>query len=174
MGECNYYLKARFKNAKAAGAAESRLAALLAEGEGAYRHWQDSRQWGVPRPPAADFWAVFRERFPLVVGYLKELAGTRDWFNGLAGHLGCLVDPHRDRKGHRSASLVRSGDLLLLQLNMIWHGTDMGLLERDCREDLGAVGVGSLPEENFDWDEDSDLEEAARDPDFDPFEAIRV
>jgi hypothetical protein len=69
--------------------------------------------------------------------------------------------------------LVRSGDLLLLQLNMIWHATEMGLLERYCCEDLGAVAVGSLSEEDLDLDEDSDLEDA-HDPDLDPFEAIRV
>jgi hypothetical protein len=174
MGECNYYLKARFKDAAAAGAAEPRLTALLAEGEGAYDYWQGSRRWDGPDVPAAEFWAGFRQRFPLTVGYLKELAGIPDWDNGLAGHLGCLVDP-RPGRPHPGASLVREGDLLLLRLDMIWHFTDMGLLERYCRDELGAVGVGSASEEDFDMDEDSDLEDdTARDPNFDPFEGIWV
>jgi hypothetical protein len=38
MGECNFYLKARFKTAKQARAAMPRLTALLAEGEVAYKY----------------------------------------------------------------------------------------------------------------------------------------
>jgi hypothetical protein len=50
----------------------------------------------------------------------------------------------------------------------------MGLLERYYRDDLRAVAAGSVSEEDLDLDEDSELEELDRDPDFDPFEAIWV
>jgi hypothetical protein len=166
MGECNYYLKARFTDEAAAATAEDPLVALLAEGEGAYDYWQGSRRWDPPEVPADEFWAGFRKRFPLTTGYLKELVGIPEWDNGLAGQLGCLVDPRRGSKGHPSALLVRSGDVLQLRLNMIWHATEMGLLERYCR-DLGATAVRSLSEENLDRLADNES-------DFDPFDAIWV
>jgi hypothetical protein len=173
MGECNYYLKARFKDSEAAAFAVPRLSALLAEGERAYQYWQGSRRFNGPTVPDSAFWAGFRERFPLVIGYLRELAGRTDWGNGLSGHLGCLVDPRPKGLLDHRASLVQSGDLLLLQLNLIWHGTDMGLLEHYCWADLGAIAVGSVSEEDLDVDEDSDLDEdAPRKPGIDPFEAI--
>jgi hypothetical protein len=174
MGECNYYLKARFDGSTAAAAAEPRLAALLAEGEGAYHYWQGSRPWNGPSISADEFWAGFREQFPQVIGYLKDLAGIPDWNNGLAGHLGCLVSPSSYRRLEPRASLVRSGDLMLLQLNSIWHCTDMGLLERYCEEDLGAIGVGSISEEAFDLLVGTDLEDVANDPNFDPFKFLEV
>ena len=95
MGECNVYLKARFPTAKRAAAAVPRLSELLGQGEAARDYWQNSRP-GSPlrergwQPPSAEvFWAGFRERFPLVHGYLRALADTPDWNNGLAGHLSC-------------------------------------------------------------------------------------
>lgn len=174
MGECNYYLKARFADENDAASAEPRLAQLLAEGEGAYAYWQDSRRRNRRVGSAAKFWTGFRERFPLTFGYLKELGGISDWDDGLAGHLGNLVDPRPDREPRPRASLIQSDDLLLLQLDQIWHFTDMGLLERYCREDLGAIAVGSISEEELYLDEDSDLEEWSRGTDSDPFEAICV
>src|SRR4051794_13554688 len=100
MGECNYYLKARFASAEKAKEAEPRLIELLAEGEKAYRFWQGSRPLFGGRsnpnhvvPTAARFWQVFRERFPLTYRYLGTLAGIEHWNNGLAGELS-LVDPH--------------------------------------------------------------------------------
>ncbi len=173
MGECNYYLKARFRSAGDAVAAQPRLVALLAEGEQAYDFWQHSRRWDGPKLSADEFWAGFRGRFPLVVGYLRALAGTPDWDNGLSGHLGCLVDPGLGRQ-HPAATLVRDDGLLLLRLNMIWHFTDMGLLERYCREELGAVAVGSISDEQLESDLGSELEDPLAMPDVDPFEAIWV
>jgi hypothetical protein len=92
---------------------------------------------------------VFRFQFPLVCHYLAERNGIEDWDNGLAGTLGQLVDPQRERRWAPSASLTRRDRLLLLQLNGIWHCSDMLLLERFCILDLDAVAVGSISEEQF-------------------------
>jgi hypothetical protein len=167
MGEANYYLKARFRSPEEAEAARPRLAALLAEGEKAYEYWQGSRPFSNRsdpkwQPPSAElFWKTFRLRYPLVYDYLRDLAGTPDWNNGLAGCLD-LVDPRDERR----ALLFRDGDTLFLRLNDIWHCADMSLLERYCRADLGAVGAGSVSDEHFDPDEYGE--------DFDPFLAIDV
>jgi hypothetical protein len=170
MGEANYYLKARFQSDQQAEAARPRLAELLAEGEKAYRYWQDSRSFFSPdpkwQPPSVEmFWKTFWARYPLVCRYLRRLAGTLDWNNGLAGWLGCLVDPRNERR----VSLFRVADTLFLRLNSIWHGTQMDLLERYCREDLGALGAGSVSDEDFDLEEDE-----GEDEDFDPFLVIDV
>jgi hypothetical protein len=156
-----------------------RLTALLAEGERAYDFWQEtrSREWVRPLPArqpapaevrqqAEQFWGEFRGRFPLVFDYLGDLAGTEDWVNGLAGHLD-LVDPSRERKHEPSASLAQRGSELHLQLNGIWHFSDLRLLERFCEEELGAVATGNVSEEDFD-------EAAFGDPHFDPFAHIRL
>ncbi len=169
MGECNYYLKARFATAAGAKAARSRLAALMAEGEQAYGYWQAERTRGMPRnlPTAKAFWAAFRERFPRVREYLAKLDGIKDWNNGLAGQLGMLIAPRRRRR-EPSASLVCEGDLLYLRMNGIWHGSDLRLLERYCKVVLSAVAVGSASA--YPDDEDDEVDE---DPD-EPFDFIDV
>lgn len=160
MGECNYFFKARFANAEEAKASELRLAELLAEGEKAYLFWQESRPSFLRNDPnrlpqsSDTFWRVFRVRFPLTVRYLGDLADIEDWNNGLAGQLGSLVDPKGDGALEPNASLRRNDVLLLLQLNGIWHCSDMTLLEQYCLEDLGAVRAGSISDEEFDSDED--------------------
>ena len=169
MGECNYYLKARFANEEEARSAEPRLAELLAEGEKAYSYWQGSRSFFGPidpnrAPMTADlFWQLFYERFPLTMRYLGDLAGIDDWNNGLAGYLS-LVDPHLPRRFQPRALLRRQEDLLLLQLNNVWHFSDMTLLERYCLGELGAVAAESISEERL-----GPLYEGC-----DPFDAIRV
>jgi hypothetical protein len=172
VGECNYYMKARFEDEAAARDARPRLAALLAEGEQAYRYWQDARQVDDPELSADDFWTEFRERFPLTTGYLGELAGVEDWDDELVGHLGSLVDPV-PRQQTPSAQLTQEDDVLLLQLNMIWHFSDLGLLERFCFLVLDAVAVGSVSDETV---EDLFTEQTGREmePGFDPFDAIWV
>lgn len=172
MGECNYYLKARFRDVDSAADARPRLAELLAEGERAYTYWQATRQVDDPQMSAVEFWTGFRERFPLTTSYLGELDGVEDWDDELVGHLGSLVD--LGRTGPRaSATLTQDGDLLLLQLNMIWHFSDLGLLERYCFLELDALGVGSVSDETV---EDLFAEQTGRDPPpgFDPFDAIWV
>src|ERR1041384_3593125 len=139
MGQCNYYLKARFREPKAALVAMHPLTELLAEGDRAYHYWQGSRPLLGERPTAEAFWAGFREQFPRVCRYLGGLVGIADWDNGLAGLLGCLVDSTRP-----GATLTRSGDLLLLTLEDIWHFTQMTLLERYLKDELGAVAADSL------------------------------
>lgn len=172
MGECNYYLKARFRDEGVAAEARPRLAALLMEGEQAYNYWQAARQGDEPEMSADDFWAGFREQFPLTTGYLGELAGVEDWDDELVGHLGNLVDPNSTAPSP-PAILTQDGDLLLLQLNMIWHFSDMGLLERYCVVDLGAMAVGSISDETV---AEVMSEQTGREiePDFDPFDAIWV
>jgi hypothetical protein len=180
LGECNYYLKARFPTAAQAAAALPRMCDLLAQGEAAYEYWQNSRPsaheeepgWQLPSPEV--FWGGFRERFPLVYRYLQELAGTPDWNNDLAGQLSCMVDPRDSRTIDPRASLVREGDILLLKLSGIWHYAEMGLLERYCLEDIGAVAVGSISEEDFEWDEDEDEDEQEGPEDWELFEAIEL
>jgi hypothetical protein len=164
VGECNNYLKARFEDEPAARDARPRLAALLAEGERAYRFWQDSRQADEPE--------VSVPNFPLTTDYLGELAGVEDWDDGLVGHLGSLVDPV-PRPQTPSAQLTQEDDVLLLQLNMIWHFSDLGLLERFCFLVLDAVAVGSVSDETV---EDLFTEQTGREmePGFDPFDAIWV
>src|SRR5262249_11800312 len=144
MGECNFYLKARFATDQAARAAVPRLVALLAEGERACRFWQDRRCRRFPDPPerrpqvAPQFWAEFRSQFPLVCEYLAERNGIEDWSNGLAGQMGVLVDPARERHWLPSAEVVCCGAVLFLQLNSIWHCSDTRPLERFC------AGLGAL------------------------------
>jgi hypothetical protein len=174
LGECNYYLKARFPTAERATAAVPRLSELLGQGEAARDYWQNSRpSWlreGGRQPPSAEvFWAGFRERFPLVYRYLRELADTPDWNNGLAGQLSCMVDPRVPQRGDPRASLIQERDTLLLKLSGIWHFAEMGRLERYCLEDLGAVAAGSISEEDL---ERYDDEEAPEDWEF--FEAIEM
>lgn len=163
MGECNFYLKARFASPAGARAAVPRLSALLAEGESAYHYWQSLRGPAATSaaPPADQFWAVFRSRFPHTCEYLGDLNGSADWNNGLAGQLGMLVDPQRPRWGQPSASLSCEDDALYLRLNGIWHMSDLHLLERFCVTVLDAVAVGSAsaypdevesdPDEPFDF-----------------------
>jgi hypothetical protein len=159
VGECNYYLKARFSSIERAEAAVPILCELLGQGERARAYWQESRP-RIPRtsgsePPSPEaFWAGFRQRFPLVYSYLRELADTPDWNNGLAGQLSCLVDPKIPRHGDPGASLDREDRVLLLKLGGIWHCAELGRLERFFLEDLGAVAVGSVSEEDFDLDEE--------------------
>lgn len=174
MGECNYYLKARFATAERAAAAIPPLSGLLRQGEAAQDYWQNSRpripQRSGSEPPSAEvFWAGFRDRFPLVHAYLGELADTPDWNNGLAGQLSALVDPRVQRDGDPSASLTQEDDVLLLKLGGIWHCAELIRLERFFLEDLGAAAVGSVSEEDFESEEGG---EALEDWEF--FEAIEV
>ena len=158
MGHCNYYLKARFSTADAVTAAEPRLAELLAEGEKASNYWQGSRgilgqidpNWALPT--SKTFWRTFRERFPLTVRYLGGLAGIDDWNDGLAGHLE-LVDPQNPGRSWQGAMLRREGKLLLLQLNNIWHYSELTLLDQYCLDELGAIGVCHISEQDLDWEE---------------------
>jgi hypothetical protein len=159
LSERDFYLKARFATVQQAAAAMPRLRELLRQGEAAYLYWQDLRpgahgsQAGRQPANAETFWAGFRQRFPLVHRYLRELADTPDWNNGLAGQLSCMavsLDPPQSKP---FAALVHEGVLLLLKLCDIWHLAEMGRLERYCREDLGAVAVGSMSEDDLDWDE---------------------
>jgi hypothetical protein len=177
VGECNFYLKARFRTDAEARAAEPRLLALLSEGEDAYHFWQDAREGYFQRhrrhspleetehQEAIQFWAEFRARFPLVCDYLGELVGTDDWYNGLAGHLS-LVDPQRPRQFRPLASLIRRGPLLLLQLNDVWHCSSMELLERYCVT-VGAVAARGRSESEYEIG-------ACGDPSFDPFALILI
>jgi hypothetical protein len=152
VGEANYYLKARFPSEQQAEAAKPRLIELLAEGDKACDFWQDSDdpmrrddpKWQAPS--AESFWKTFRARYPLVYRYLRHLTGTPNWKYELEEWLRCFVD-------ERQVSLVRVADTLFLQLNDTWHFSQLDLLERYCREDLGAVGVGWKSEEDFDFDE---------------------
>lgn len=179
MGECNYYLKARFPTAERAGMAIPRLTELLGQGEAAYEYWQNSRsgshvgEQGRQPPSAETFWAGFRDRFPLVHRYLRELADTPDWNNGLAGQLSCMVDPRDPRRVDPRASLDREGNTLLLKLSGIWHVADLGRLERYLVEALGAVGAGSISEEDLDPGDDEDEDGEYEGPeDWEFFEAI--
>lgn len=149
MGLSNYYLKARFRSPEEAATAEDRLATLLTQGQQAYRYFQDARRTGQPPVTSDTFWAGFRERFPLVAAYLRGVAGAADWDGGLDPHLACLVDPESGR-GEASASLDQADRVLYLRLDLIWDYSDLGLLEQYCRDDLGAVAVGSFSDENFD------------------------
>lgn len=179
MGECNYYLKARFPTTEGAGAAVPRLNELLGQGEAARAYWQDARPHPLREahqqaPSAEAFWAGFSERFPLVHRYLRELAGTPDWNNGLAGQLSCLVDPRVSRRGDPSASLVQDGDTLLLKLSGIWHCAELGRLQRYCVEDLGAVAAGSISQEALEYYEDEDADDPEVPEDWEYFEAIEL
>ena len=154
MGECNYYLKARFAHPKDAEVARGQLTALLAEGEQAYHYWQSCRAFhpkdAPPMPSAEEFWAHFQSTFPLTTAYLDDAAGGPDYNNGLVGLLGCLADPGRGRAG-----LERDECTLEIVLRGIWHGSDMRLLERYLRRTCGAVAVGSVSAEDFDLGETS-------------------
>ncbi len=172
MGECNYYLKARFQDEDEAAKARPRLAALLAEGERAYDFWQAARMSDEPVMSADDFWSQFRQQFPLTTGYLGELAGVEDWDDELVGHLGSLVDPDSTEPAP-PAILTQDGETLLLQLNMIWHFSDMGFLERYCFLELDALDVGSISDETVE-EQFTELTGREIDPDFDPFDAIWV
>lgn len=146
------------------------MAALLAEGERAYDYWQAARENDTHEVSADEFWTGFRDRFPLTTCYLGDLAGVSEWDDELVGHLGSLVDPGVT-KPDPSATLTRDDDLLLLQLNMIWHFTDMGLLERYCFLELDALAVGSVSDETV---ADQYTEQTGRDPmpGVHPFDAI--
>jgi hypothetical protein len=150
LGECNYYLKARFPTAELAVVASSGLSELLGQGEAARDYWQSSRphnaftQRDWQPPTDAEFWAGFRECFPLVHKYLGELAGTTDWSNGLAGQLSCMVDPRVKRQREPNASLMQDGETLYLKLSGIWHCAELGRLERYCVRELGALATGSI------------------------------
>lgn len=176
MGEANYYFKARFRSADDAAAAEPRLAALLAEGDRAYDHWQAERSRpGVharEAEAAGPFWAVFRDRFPLTTGYLGRTAGIPGWINGLAGKLGCLRNPHPPDPKDQTATLVRVGEVLRLRLEMIWHHTDMRLLEEYCGVVLGADEVGSLSDEEL--IDEYGGEDGELPADLDPFDHFEV
>jgi hypothetical protein len=155
MGECNFYLKARFSTDADARAAVPRLVALLAEGERAHLYWQDARTCEdpprcEPLPAADEFWSAFRARFPLVCRYLGELNGADEWDDELVGQLGQLVDPRPERLSDPSSSLVCRAGVLYLRLNRIWHFSQMHLLERFCAEELGAIAVGSSSREKLD------------------------
>ena len=175
MGECNYYLKARFQTAEHAKDAAARLCDLLGQGEAARAYWQNSRpvsaSSGASKPPSAEqFWAEFEERFPLVYAYLGKLAGIAHWDNGLAGQLSCFVDPRVARRHDPSASLTIENDVLSLKLSGIWHCAEFDLFERYCRGALGAVAFGGVSDENFDLDEED--EETMEDWEY--FEAVEL
>ncbi|WP_171471391.1 hypothetical protein [Frigoriglobus tundricola] len=155
-----------------------RLTALLVEGEQAYQFWQAARTHRARQPgqreteqarqqAVTQFWAEFCTRFPLVCDYLGALKGAEDWNNGLAGQLGMLVDPIRECQWLPSATLVCIGAQLYLQLNGIWHASEMGRLEAFCEGALGASAAASVSEEDFDRDEENGA-------DFDPFELFDV
>jgi hypothetical protein len=162
MGECNYYLKARFASAEAVEQAAPRLADLLAEGEQARDYWQSSRPDRTERhtnpnwQPAntEQFWRHFRKAHPATYHYLADLAGAPDWDNSLAGQLSCMVDPREERSSYPSATLLQEDELLFLTLRRIWHCAEMGLLERYLRDELGALAVGSVSEDDVDLPED--------------------
>jgi hypothetical protein len=155
LGECNYYLKARFPTAELAVIASSGLSELLGQGEAARDYWQSSRRHNAftqrnwQPPTDEEFWASFRERFPLVHKYLGELADTTDWNNGLAGQLSCMVDPRVQRQLDPHAELEQDGETLYLKLSGIWHCAEMARLERYCVQELGALAAGSMSDDAY-------------------------
>ncbi len=179
MGECNYYLKARFRTAKQAITAIPKLSDLLGQGELAARYWQDSRSGlrsgKLPKKKtltSENFWTIFRERFPLVHHYLGELADSADWDNGLAGQLSCMVDPHSKRTHEPKSELFQKKNILFLKLSGIWHCAELERLESYCLKDLGALAAGSISEEDLESDDDDDEEASLDDQEY--FDAIEI
>jgi hypothetical protein len=172
VGECNYYLQARFVSPQVAEEALPKLVSLLGQGQEAYDYRQGSRDIIKPagkRPTPKEFWTHFQEAFPLVTRYLGKLVGIENWNIGLAGQLGCLV-----RSDAQRAHLQRQGDVLRLTLRDIWHCTEMDRLERFFTAELGALVVNWASEERLEEEVDFDSEEGRFDEFFDPFSFIPV
>lgn len=171
MGECNYYLQARFRSVQEAEQGRERLEQLLAEGQRAYDYWQESRSLDNRRAPSSEmFWGYFRTAFPRVTAYLEDLAGIDDWNNGLAGTLGCFQDPIDEQR----VRIKRVNAVLQVILYNIWHFSRLDLLERVVVEDFRAIKVNTASEEELEDETEFDSEDKRFDEVFDPFEFIPV
>jgi hypothetical protein len=106
--------------------------------------------------------------------YLHELADTPDWNNDLAGQLSSMVDPRVPRSGDPSASPAHEKDTLLLKLSGIWHFAEFDLLERYCVEELGAVAVGSISQDELERYEDEEADEPEIPEDSEYFASIKL
>jgi len=162
MGECNYYVKARFASSEAAKAAIQPLLELLEQGDSAYNYWQKSRSNPRNRvrqqPPAAgEFWATFRNEYPLIIGFLGDFADSLDWDNGLAGHLSCMADCQTQIRS-LGTCITQEHDEIRLKLASIWHCADLSMLEAYFIDKLGAIAAGSISEEDLEMDEDDEDE----------------
>ena len=85
MGECVYYLKAKFATEEKARNAAEKLSEALAELDKAYDFWQKNRG----KTPA-EFWSNFEAEFPHAMAILKVTPGFElggDCNNNLAGKL---------------------------------------------------------------------------------------
>ncbi len=107
-----------------------RFCERLGQGEAAYHDWQNSRP-GVLRkqsPTAETSWAEFRERFPIVIEYLGDLADTPDWDHRLVGPLGWLVDPRVRHTADLRAWWFQQDNTLSLNQRGIWYFQRLGAI----------------------------------------------
>ncbi len=137
MGECNYYLKARFKNRKALDAAVPKFEAFLKEADEAGDFWQKHRGDGNDKA----FWDMFIPRFPLVTKYLGKLVGG-DSHNGLAGELSFGNEEGYLAKDKKSPVLCYS--------EYTWHLASWNRLCDFLKSEFGAIKTNWISEEDID------------------------
>jgi hypothetical protein len=137
MGECAYFLKAKFATNKKASAAAKRLKQTLAEVEEAYSFWQKNRGKN-----SAEFWSKFEAEFPLSTEILKA-AGVeigRDCNNGLSENLSyCGEGQHVSVVGNE-----------IRYSAVVWHLADWEGLAKWIENALEAKAVVWASEECMD------------------------
>jgi hypothetical protein len=141
MGEAIYYLKAQFKDGKAALKGAKRLRGLIEEDIAAYDFWQRNR--GQKEP--SEFWPEFKEKFPKVYRYLKmwqpKLVGG-DCDNDLAGKLGL------GNEGD-AQNVVVEGNLVKYHAE-VWHFSDWSGLVKYVKRVCLAQKAGYISDEYAD------------------------
>ena len=140
MGECSYFLKAKFASHEKALVAAESLGKTLAEVGEAYAFWQANRG----KKNREEFWAEFEGKFPLAIEVLKltrdvEVGG--DCHNGLAGKLSYC---------DQNASEVEVDGNEVKYSALVWHMADWDGLADWIKSALKAKAVTWASEEMID------------------------
>jgi hypothetical protein len=138
MGEATYYLKARFKDAKAAEEALPKFAAFIKQGQEAEAWWGNHRKM-EREGKRAEFWAEFKEKFPSVYEYLGDL---RDGDCDLARALNFGWCENEEEPS-------REEDIIYFT-DRVWHFADWGVLCAYLETKFGAVKTDWLSDEYHD------------------------
>ena len=160
MGEATYYLKATYGSTEDAKKAMKKIKQFFLQGAKAYDFWQTNRgaENGPPKGPfdkrskdspivtREDFWALFKQKFPLICEMIPDLVG-KDCNNSPAGQM----------------SFGSEEDIKSLQVNdaehsvryhaVVWHCASWDRIAQWIQANTKAITVKWISDEDVNIEE---------------------
>lgn len=132
MGEATYYAKIQYNTEGEVKIIFPIVERFIAEGQKAHDFWQDHRN-NYPT-----FWAEFKQQFPMVYDYLKEINMVDgDYNNLLAGQLDFGVDETPEEHGD-----------CIHFVATVWHFAEWDHWLKFIGRATNAIAIGYVSDEN--------------------------